>query len=51
MQAQEHRIYPFVLGLFAAGRIALTADGVNLDGAPLAAPLRVTEDADLACVA
>ena len=51
VQAQEHRIYPFVLGLFAQGRIALTADGVNLDGAPLAEPLRVAEDTDLACVA
>jgi phosphoribosylglycinamide formyltransferase 1 len=51
VQAQEHRIYPFAVGLFAQGRIALTAEGVNLDGAPLATPLRVTEDADLACVA
>lgn len=40
----EHRIYPLVIGLIAAGRLALSGSTVLLDGAPLAAPLQVLED-------
>jgi phosphoribosylglycinamide formyltransferase-1 len=40
----EHRIYPMVIGLIAAGRLALSAGTVVLDGRPLAAPLQVSED-------
>lgn len=40
----EHRIYPMVIGLIAAGRLALSGDTVLLDGKPLAAPLQVSED-------
>lgn len=51
VQAQEHRVYPFVVGLIAAGRVQLTGDGVVFDGKPLAAPLRVDADTDLSCLA
>lgn len=51
VQAQEHRIYPFVLDLVAAGRVVLGADGVVLDGEPLAAPLRVNAETELSCLA
>ncbi len=51
VQAQEHRIYPFVIGLFAQGRIALADGHATLDGEPLDAPLRVDGTTDLACVA
>jgi phosphoribosylglycinamide formyltransferase-1 len=38
--AQEHRIYPAAVTLFAQGRLCLGADGLpRLDGEPLAAPL------------
>jgi phosphoribosylglycinamide formyltransferase 1 len=40
----EHRIYPMVIGLIAAGRLALAGSTVLLDGRPLAAPLQVGED-------
>jgi phosphoribosylglycinamide formyltransferase-1 len=40
----EHRIYPMVIGLICAGRLALTGSTVLLDGRPLAAPLQVSED-------
>lgn len=40
----EHRIYPMVIGLIAAGRLALSGSTVLLDGQPLAAPLQVGED-------
>ena len=49
VQAQEHRIYPFVVGLFARNRIAFAEGRVTLDGAPLATPLRVDGNTDLAC--
>lgn len=51
VQAQEHRIYPFVVGLFARGRVALVDGQVTLDGEALVAPLRIDGDTDLACVA
>jgi len=35
----EHRIYPAVIGLFAAGRLQLHGNTVLLDGQPLPAPL------------
>jgi phosphoribosylglycinamide formyltransferase 1 len=37
--AQEHRLYPFAVGLIADGRLALRGDQVLLDGQPLQAPL------------
>jgi phosphoribosylglycinamide formyltransferase-1 len=40
----EHRIYPMVIGLIAAGRLALAGSTVLLDGMPLAAPLQMSED-------
>jgi phosphoribosylglycinamide formyltransferase-1 len=36
---QEHRIYPLVIGLIAAGRVQLRGEIVWLDGHALAAPL------------
>jgi phosphoribosylglycinamide formyltransferase 1 len=40
--AQEHRLYPRVVGWFAQGRLRLSADGrALLDGAVLGAPLRL----------
>lgn len=51
VQAQEHRVYPFVMRLLAQGRVTLTDAGVALDGRPLAAPLRVEPTTDLACIA
>jgi phosphoribosylglycinamide formyltransferase-1 len=43
VQVQEHRIYPMVVGLIAAGRLQLKAGSILLDGRALAAPL-VTDD-------
>ena len=43
----EHRIYPMVIGLIAAGRLALSGSTVVLDGRPLATPLQVGEDGPL----
>jgi phosphoribosylglycinamide formyltransferase-1 len=43
----EHRIYPMVIGLIAAGRLALAGSSVLLDGRPLAAPLQVGENSAL----
>jgi phosphoribosylglycinamide formyltransferase-1 len=40
---QEHRIYPMVVGLIAAGRLALSGTRILLDGRVLQAPL--SEDA------
>lgn len=52
VQAQEHRVYPFVVQLFAHRRLALGASGgVLLDGHPLTTPLRVDAATDLRCVA
>lgn len=39
VQAREHRLYPAVVGLFAAGRLKLEQDRVRFDGRPLQAPL------------
>ncbi len=39
----EHRLLPAVVNLIAERRLALTAAGVALDGAPLRAPLRLTD--------
>jgi phosphoribosylglycinamide formyltransferase 1 len=51
VRTQEHRIYPFVIGLFAQGRVAL-ADGVaTLDGQALTKPIIVDADTDLECIA
>jgi phosphoribosylglycinamide formyltransferase 1 len=36
---EEHRIYPMVIGLIAAGRLRLQGAAVMLDGQPLASPL------------
>jgi phosphoribosylglycinamide formyltransferase-1 len=36
---REHKIYPKVVGLVAAGRVQLSGDRVLFDGRPLAAPL------------
>jgi phosphoribosylglycinamide formyltransferase-1 len=41
--AQEHRIYPMVVGLIAAGRLQFKAGSILFDGRALAAPL-VTDD-------
>ncbi|HLK70941.1 MAG TPA: phosphoribosylglycinamide formyltransferase [Steroidobacteraceae bacterium] len=40
----EHRIYPMVIGLIAAGRVRLSGSTVLLDGTPLSAPLQVQEN-------
>lgn len=45
---QEHRLLTATVALIAAGRIALVDDGVRLDGARLAAPLRLDADGRLA---
>jgi len=37
----EHRLYPMVIGWYATGRLRSHAGRVTLDGAPLAAPLRL----------
>jgi phosphoribosylglycinamide formyltransferase-1 len=42
----EHSIYPRVIGLFGAGRLALRGTTVLLDGQPLSAPLQESEDDD-----
>jgi phosphoribosylglycinamide formyltransferase-1 len=39
----EHRIYPGVIGLIAAGRLRLEGGSILLDGEPLAAPLTENE--------
>lgn len=38
----EHRLYPRVIGWYAAGRLAQVEDTVYLDGLPLAAPVQFT---------
>ncbi len=43
--AAEHRIYPKVIGLMAAGRLRLAGDRILLDGRPLTAPLTNGETA------
>lgn len=42
----EHRIYPMVIGLIAAGRVRLTGAQVLLDGSALVTPLQVSETGD-----
>jgi len=42
--AQEHRIYPMVVGLIAAGRLQLKAGGILFDGRALAAPLGADDE-------
>jgi phosphoribosylglycinamide formyltransferase-1 len=44
IQAMEHRLYPEVIGWFAAGRLRLDGDQVWIDGEPLEAPVRFEED-------
>jgi phosphoribosylglycinamide formyltransferase 1 len=44
VQRLEHRIYPRVVGLYAAGRLALRDSTVLLDGQALATPLLEAED-------
>ncbi|HTW75200.1 MAG TPA: phosphoribosylglycinamide formyltransferase [Steroidobacteraceae bacterium] len=46
VQRLEHRIYPRVIGLYSAGRLALRGSTVLLDGQPLAAPLQESEQDD-----
>ncbi len=36
---EEHRIYPMVVGMIAAGRLQLLDGAIELDGAPLRGPL------------
>ena len=43
IQALEHRLYPEVIGWFAAGRLLLDDATVILDGAPLEAPVQRRE--------
>jgi phosphoribosylglycinamide formyltransferase-1 len=38
----EHRLLVATVGLFAAGRVALDASAVRIDGVPLARPLQLT---------
>jgi phosphoribosylglycinamide formyltransferase 1 len=51
VQAEEHRVYPFIVGLLARGRITLGDQAVELDGAPLAEPFMVEPGTDLTCIA
>ncbi|WP_323752762.1 phosphoribosylglycinamide formyltransferase [Marinobacter sp.] len=44
VQQQEHLLYPIVLRWFCEGRIQLTADGVQFDGAHLSAPMRLADN-------
>lgn len=46
IQTLEHRLYPEVIGWFGAGRLRLVADGVELDGTPLDAPV-VRDEAEI----
>jgi phosphoribosylglycinamide formyltransferase-1 len=41
---QEHRLYPFAVGLIADGRLRLDQAGAVLDGRPLQAPLEMPDD-------
>ena len=45
--AQEHRIYPLAVRWFAEGRLRLGAHAAELDGRPLATPIRL-EDVEAA---
>ena len=45
--ADEHRLLVACVALIARGRVALTADGVRVDGAPLTTPLRLDADGAL----
>jgi phosphoribosylglycinamide formyltransferase-1 len=45
VQVCEHRLYPLVIGWFAAGRLGCDGDTAVLDGQPLTAPV-LLEDAD-----
>ena len=38
VQAQEHHLYPEVIGWFAAGRVQVVGNEVQFDGAPLTMP-------------
>ncbi|MFZ5723112.1 MAG: phosphoribosylglycinamide formyltransferase [Pseudomonadota bacterium] len=40
VQQAEHRLYPLVAGWLVSGRLHLTAQGVTLDGVPLASAVR-----------
>jgi phosphoribosylglycinamide formyltransferase-1 len=40
----EHRLYPRVIGLIAAGRLELRGETVVLDGEALASPLRAEDE-------
>lgn len=51
VQAQEHRVYPFVVRQLALRRIALVDGRVTLDGRPLTRPLAVDAATDLECIA
>lgn len=42
----EHRLYPLVLGWFAAGRVALEGETVCFEGLPLAAPVQFTGEVE-----
>lgn len=44
----EHQLLVATVARFAAGRLALTARGVSLDGAPLAGPLALNPEGKLA---
>ncbi len=44
VQAREHKIYPLVIGWFAAGRLRCRNDTPWLDGEPLAEPIVVAAD-------
>jgi len=46
IQTLEHRLYPEVIGWFGAGRLRLGADGVELDGTRLDAPV-IRDEAEL----
>ena len=44
----EHRIYPMVIGLIAAGRLKLSGSRVLLDDQPLSVPLQVSDEGPVA---
>ena len=51
VQAEEHRVYPWVVRILAEGRIVLRDEVVELNGTPLAQPLQVHPGTDLSCLA
>jgi phosphoribosylglycinamide formyltransferase-1 len=48
VQRQEHRIYPFVIGLIASGRLQLQGATILLDGAALASPISAQAEPQVA---